>query len=80
MPLNKPVRDELNWDTKLNAALDYLDNKVGATGATGATGPTGSTGPTGPTGPSGFANIVGGSASSVYTNNQSINGGTAGSF
>jgi hypothetical protein len=25
MPLNKPVRGELNWDTKLNIALDYLD-------------------------------------------------------
>jgi hypothetical protein len=25
MPLNKPVDGELNWDVKLNAALDYLD-------------------------------------------------------
>jgi|688.fasta_scaffold00518_79 hypothetical protein len=25
MPLNKPVDGELNWDVKLNTALDYLD-------------------------------------------------------
>jgi hypothetical protein len=30
MPLNKPTRGELNWDTKLNIALDYLDTKPGA--------------------------------------------------
>jgi hypothetical protein len=29
MPLNKPTRGELNWDTKLNIALDYLDTKPG---------------------------------------------------
>jgi hypothetical protein len=28
MPLNKPVDGELNWDVKLNAALDYLDGKL----------------------------------------------------
>lgn len=28
MPLNKPARGELNWDTKLNVALDYLDGQT----------------------------------------------------
>jgi hypothetical protein len=41
-------------------------------------GPTGMQGPTGPLG--GNGSIGGGSASSIYTPNQIINGGTAGSF
>jgi hypothetical protein len=86
MPLNKPSRGDLNWDVSLNTALEYLDGKLGTTGATGATGPTGPAGPAGPRGiqgipgPAADFNISGGSASSVYTINQSIDGGTAGSF
>ena len=57
MPLNKPRKGDLDWDISLNAALDYLDGRVG--GPTGPTGPsvTGPTGPAstvpGPTGPAG---------------------------
>ena len=43
-------------------------------------GPQGAQGPTGPTGPAGFVNVDGGSANSVFTDNQLIDGGTAGSF
>jgi hypothetical protein len=43
-------------------------------------GPQGAQGPTGPTGPAGFVNVDGGSANSIYTDNQIIDGGTAGSF
>jgi hypothetical protein len=71
MPLNKPTRGDLNWDVSLNNALEYLDGKLGATGPAG---------PAGPPGPAASSNISGGSASSVYTINQSIDGGTAGSF
>lgn len=52
----------------------------GATGPTGAQGVTGPVGPTGPQGPAGFVNVDGGSASSIYTENQLIDGGMAGSF
>lgn len=60
MPLNKPVRGELDWDGSLNAALDYLDNKTSTPGPAGPTGPAGvsgtqgqpgAPGATGPTGP-----------------------------
>ena len=59
MPLNKPTRGELNWDTKLNAALDYLDTKLGATGPTGPTGAAGAVGATGPTGAAGAVGATG---------------------
>lgn len=28
MPLSKPVKGQYDWDTTLNAALDYLDGKA----------------------------------------------------
>jgi hypothetical protein len=43
-------------------------------------GPQGPQGPAGPAGGLSEGNIDGGSASSVYAQTQSINGGTAGSF
>jgi hypothetical protein len=43
-------------------------------------GPQGAQGPVGPAGGLSEGNIDGGSASSVYAQTQSINGGTAGSF
>jgi hypothetical protein len=57
MPLNKPRYGDLDWHLGLNAALDYLDGKLGTTGATGPTGPSG--GPTGPTGAAGAVGATG---------------------
>jgi hypothetical protein len=62
MPVpNKPIRGQADWDTPLNAALDYLDARIDEVSL-------------------GYLNISGGSASSIYLNDQSIDGGTAGSF
>jgi hypothetical protein len=38
MPLNKPNYGDLNWHIALNAALDYLDSKLGTQGPTGPAG------------------------------------------
>ena len=57
MPLNKPTVGQANWGPVLNAALDYLDTKLGATGPTGPTGATGPTGPAGAIGPTGPAGL-----------------------
>ena len=60
MSLNKPTIGQTGWGPVLNAALDYLDAKIGATGPTGPTGPTGALGDTGPTGATGAdSNVTG---------------------
>jgi hypothetical protein len=59
MPLNKPRYGDLDWHIGLNAALDYLDGKLGTTGATGPVGPTGAVGPTGPQGVQGPTGATG---------------------
>jgi hypothetical protein len=58
MPLNKPTVGQTGWGPVLNAALDYLDAKIGATGPTGPTGPIGATGPTGPIGDANIADFT----------------------
>ena len=59
MPLNKPTVGQANWGPVLNAALDYLDAKLGTTGPTGPTGAAGAAGAAGPTGATGAAGVNG---------------------